>query len=104
MTVQRQHTDPGAQHTDFRPRTVDSKERRQRPAWSLVLGRIGRRLGSAIFVVWAAATITFLIQALLPGDRATLLLNQQTGQVQERTPEELAPINEMFGFDQPIIV
>lgn len=63
-----------------------------------------RKLGSGLFVVWAAATITFLIQVLLPGDRATLLLNQQTGQVQERTAEELAPINDMFGFDDPLII
>lgn len=63
-----------------------------------------KKLLGAIFVVWAAATMTFLIQVLLPGDRATLLLNQQTGQVQERTPEELAPINAQFGFDDPLLV
>src|SRR5690625_4128311 len=101
MAVQTQHAEPGTPPPDLELRTPDSKKQRQRPASSVIFGRIGRRLGSAIFVVWAAATITFLIQALLPGDRATLLLNQQTGQVQERTPEELAPINEMFGFDQP---
>ncbi|MFC7401891.1 ABC transporter permease [Citricoccus sp. GCM10030269] len=69
-----------------------------------VLARIGRKVAGAVFVVWAAATITFLIQVVLPGDRATLLLNQQTGQVQERTAEELAPINEMFGFDDPVFL
>lgn len=77
---------------------------RERVAPSVVASKIARKLLSAIFVVWAAATITFLIQTLLPGDRATLLLNQQTGQVQERTAEELAPINEAFGFDQPLLV
>jgi peptide/nickel transport system permease protein len=75
----------------------------RRPAASIA-ALVGRKVLGAAVVVWAAATITFLIQALLPGDRATLLLNQQTGQVQERTPEELAPINEMFGFDDPLIV
>lgn len=78
--------------------------RGQRPSPAAVALAIGRKVIGAVFVVWAAATITFLIQALLPGDRATLLLNQQTGQVQERTPQELAPINEMFGFDDPLIV
>lgn len=63
-----------------------------------------RKLGGALFVVWAAASITFLLQVLLPGDRATLLLNQQTGQVQERSAEELAPINDMFGFDDPLLI
>ena len=55
-------------------------------------------------MLWAAATFTFLIQALLPGDRATALLNQLTGQVQERTPEELASINATYGFADPLIV
>ncbi|WP_228083018.1 ABC transporter permease [Streptomyces profundus] len=69
----------------------------------------GRRLGtiattalSALGVLWAAATVTFLAQVLMPGDRATLLLNLSTGQTVERTPEELAPINERFGFDEPL--
>ncbi|MEV4900913.1 ABC transporter permease [Citricoccus sp. NPDC055426] len=77
---------------------------RARPSATALAVRIGRKLAGAAIVVWAAATITFLIQTLLPGDRATLLLNQQTGQVQERTPEELAPINEMFGFDDPLLI
>lgn len=77
---------------------------RARPSAATLVVRIGRKLLGAAIVVWAAATITFLIQTLLPGDRATLLLNQQTGQVQERTPEELAPINAMFGFDDPLLI
>lgn len=68
------------------------------------LRRAAGRLLTAIGVLWAAATFTFLIQALLPGDRATALLNQLTGQVQERTPAELAPLNEKYGFDDPLMV
>lgn len=68
------------------------------------LRRAGGRLLTAVGVVWAAATFTFLIQALLPGDRATLLLNQLAGQVQQRTAAELAPINAKYGFDDPLIV
>jgi len=75
-----------------------------RPRLVTTVRQIGKKLGSALFVVWAAVTITFLIQALLPGDRATMILNQQTGQVQERSAEELAPINAAFGFDQPLIL
>lgn len=74
------------------------------PGLVAIFRQTGKKLGSALFVVWAAVTITFLIQSLLPGDRATLILNQQTGQVQERSADELAPINEAFGFDQPLIV
>lgn len=68
------------------------------------LRRAASRLLTAVGVLWAAATFTFLIQALLPGDRATALLNQLTGQVQARTPEELAPINKMYGFDDPLVL
>ncbi len=68
------------------------------------LRRGAGRLLTAVGVLWAAATFTFLIQALLPGDRATALLNQLTGQVQARTPAELAPINKMYGFDDPLVV
>lgn len=86
------------------PPAASSPGPRRRPSASALAARIGHKLLGAVIVVWAAATITFLIQTLLPGDRATLLLNQQTGQVQERTPEELAPINEMFGFDDPLLI
>lgn len=82
------------------PPTAPARGKASRAVLVLVL----RKLGSALFVVWAAATITFLLQVLLPGDRATLLLNQQTGQVQERSAEELAPINAMFGFDDPLLI
>lgn len=68
------------------------------------LRQVVHKVFGALVVIWAAATLTFLIQALLPGDRATLLLNQLTGQVQERTAAELAPINEQYGFDNPILV
>lgn len=64
---------------------------------------IGARLLGALAVLWAAATFTFFAQALLPGDRATLLLNQDSGQIVKRTQAELAPINERFGFDDPLL-
>lgn len=56
----------------------------------------------AIAVLWAAATFTFFVQAALPGDRATLILNQDSGQIIKRSEAELAPVNEKFGFDDPI--
>jgi peptide/nickel transport system permease protein len=66
--------------------------------------RIGLKLLGSVFVLWAAATFTFALQALLPGDRATLLLNLQTGQTIKRTAAELAPVNAQFGFDDPVFV
>jgi peptide/nickel transport system permease protein len=82
---------------------ANSPQRRDRHIIS-GLRSLGTRLLTAVGVVWAAATFTFLIQSLLPGDRATLLLNQLTGQVQERTAAELAPLNEQYGFSDPLIV
>lgn len=64
---------------------------------------VALRLLGAIGVLWAAATFTFFVQAALPGDRATLILNQDTGQAIKRTAAELAPINAKFGFDDSLL-
>lgn len=69
-----------------------------------VLRRIAGRLGSALVVLWGAATLAFFAQLLLPGDRATVILNIRTGMPQQRTPEELAPIIQQFGLDRPEFV
>jgi peptide/nickel transport system permease protein len=76
----------------------DRRRRRSGRAWLRWLGK----LGSAVFVLWAAATVTFLLQVLAPGDRATLLLNLSSGQSRERTPDEIAPVNAQYGFTDPI--
>ncbi|MCY1157690.1 MAG: transporter permease [Citricoccus sp.] len=96
-------TDPASVPASDPATGPDRPPRGNRRSPAALAVAVGRKTLGAVFVVWAAATITFLIQVLLPGDRATLLLNQQTGQVQERTPEELAPINEAFGFDDPLV-
>lgn len=64
--------------------------------------RVAVRLAGALFVLWGTITVTFLVLSVLPGDRATILLNITSGQVIERTSEELAPINAQYGFDKPI--
>ncbi|PKZ65131.1 ABC transporter permease [Gordonia terrae] len=66
------------------------------------LTRWAGKIGSAVFVLWAAASITFLLQVLAPGDRATLLLNLSSGESRERTPDELAPVNAENGFDESV--
>jgi peptide/nickel transport system permease protein len=76
----------------------------RRDASAAILRAVLARIGSAVFVLWGVVTITFLALAILPGDRATILLNITSGQVIERTPAELAPINARYGFDQPIAV
>lgn len=71
---------------------------------STAVQRYGLRILGAIGVLWAAATFTFFVQALLPGDRATLILNLETGQNIHRSARELASINSEYGFSNPIVV
>lgn len=69
------------------------------------LFRARSRLGkviSAVVVLWAAASVTFILQSLAPGNRATLLLNLASGESRERTPDEIAPVNAQYGFTDPI--
>lgn len=69
---------------------------------SRLLRTLALRIVSALFVLWGTITVTFVVLSVLPGDRATILLNITSGQVIERTPQELAPINALYGFDKPI--
>lgn len=66
--------------------------------------RILTKTLSSILVLIAAASVTFFAQLLVPGDRATAILNQQTGRAQLWTAAQLAPVNREFGFDRPLIV
>lgn len=66
--------------------------------------RILTKTVSSVLVLVAAASVTFFAQLLEPGDRATAILNQQTGRAQLWTPAQLAPVNHEFGFDHPLIV
>lgn len=68
------------------------------------LRRVGSSIAGALVVLWGAATAAFLAQTALPGDRATAILNIRTGQAQERTPAELAPIVDAYGLDDPLLV
>lgn len=70
----------------------------------LLAQRVGRRLVGALVVLWGAATVAFLAQAVLPGDRATVIFNIRAGQAIERTPEELAQINAQYGLQDPLLV
>ena len=63
----------------------------------------GRKIVSALVVLWGAATVAFLAQLALPGDRATAILNVRAGQSHQRTPQELAPIRAEFGLDHSVL-
>lgn len=63
-----------------------------------------KRVLAAIGVLWAAATFTFVVETLLPGNRAVLLLNQQTGQENSSYPAaQTGPINRKYGFDDSVL-
>jgi len=68
-----------------------------------VARRILKRVLGAIGVLWAAASFTFLVETLLPGNRAVLLLNQQTGQQNSSySASQTAPIDKAYGFDNSV--
>jgi peptide/nickel transport system permease protein len=71
---------------------------------ALLLRRFGEKVVGAVIVLGGAATAAFFAQVSLPGDRATTILNIRSGQAVQRTPEELAAINEQFGLQHPLIV
>jgi peptide/nickel transport system permease protein len=70
--------------------------------------RTGRRIlvkaVTAAGVLVAAASVTFFAQLLVPGSRATAILNEQNGRAQQWTATQLAPVNHEFGFDKPLVV
>jgi len=66
------------------------------------LKRIAWRIVGAIFVLWAAATFVFFIQQLIPGSQATLIKNQESGQQKTYSKKQLQPIEEKYGFDEPV--
>jgi peptide/nickel transport system permease protein len=66
--------------------------------------RILVKVAGAVLVLVAAASVTFFAQLLVPGSRATVILNEQNGRAQQWTPAQLAPVNKEFGFSKPILV
>ena len=73
--------------------------RQKRESWWLY---VLRRVLAAVFVLWAAFTVTFIILYLVPGDPALLIVGGEGGV--QATPEELAAVRAEYGFDQPVIV
>lgn len=71
---------------------------------SNAVGRLAGKVVASVGVIVAAASVTFFAQLAVPGDRATALMNLQTGQDKKWTAAELAPLNERFGFDKPVLL
>jgi len=60
------------------------------------------RVISGIGVLWAAATIAFLLQTLTQSGRAKHIIDQLTGTQANPTKAEVAKINSQYGFDGSI--
>ena len=73
------------------------------PSWVRAARGALLKIATAVLVLVAAASLTCFAQLLVPGDRPTTTLNQQTGRAQQYTAAELAPVNTQFGFDRPLI-
>ncbi|TFD94081.1 ABC transporter permease [Cryobacterium lactosi] len=85
------------------PLTVarSSGGRRVRRLGVLIGWPLARRLGGAVFVLWAVATLTFFAVRLIPGDPAEAILG---GPGSQTSPEALAAVRAEYGLDQPVFL
>lgn len=65
--------------------------------------RAAVKVVSAVAVLLAAASLAWIAQILIPGDRATAILNMRNGKQQNYTTAELAPVKHEFGLDHPLV-
>ena len=63
--------------------------------------RVIARLAGVVGVLWGAATLTFVVEQLMPTDPAQTILG---GAGAKPTPEQLAAVRAQYGFDKPVIV
>jgi len=62
-----------------------------------------RAIGGAA-VLWAVTTFTFVVQSLMPGDRALLIINMAAGNITNPSQAEIDAVNAKYGFADPIAV
>lgn len=72
----------------------------------MTLGYVLRRLGVFVLIVWAAATINFVVPRLAPGDPVEAVMGrmQEQGARVEDSAKMIAAYRKMFGMDEPIPV
>jgi ABC-type dipeptide/oligopeptide/nickel transport system permease component len=63
-----------------------------------VLGYIARRLLLAVFVLWGAITVVFIVVRLVPSDPAVLIAGETA------TAEQIAALRAQMGLDQPLVL
>lgn len=68
--------------------------------WARQLRALATHLLGAALVLWAAATLLFLVLRLMPGDPALAILG---GSSANPTAETLAAVRREYGLDQPLL-
>jgi peptide/nickel transport system permease protein len=63
--------------------------------------RVAARLAGVVGVLWGAATLTFIVEQLMPTDPAQTILG---GAGSKPTAEQLAAVRLQYGFDRPVLV
>lgn len=64
-------------------------------------GFVLRRAGQAVFVLWAAFTVTFLVLYVLPGDPIEIMLDAR-GEGMVADAADVAAMRAQYGFDKPL--
>jgi peptide/nickel transport system permease protein len=70
------------------------------PGFSAFAGHAARRLAQALFVLWAAFTVSFLIMYALPSDPVQLLVGTDNAV----TPEQADALRHEYGLDRPLVI
>lgn len=63
-------------------------------------GYLGRRVAQAVFVLWAAYTVSFAILYILPSDPISIMLNQ--GDASLVDPAQVAALRAEYHLDEPV--
>ncbi|WP_029137182.1 ABC transporter permease [Nakamurella lactea] len=63
-----------------------------------MLGYVARRLLLAVFVLWGAVTVVFIVVRLVPADPAVLIAGETA------TPEQIAALRAEMGLDRPLLL
>lgn len=67
-----------------------------------MLHYVALKAGRAVFVVWAAFTLTFLLLFVLPANPVDLLFDPS--EVNSVPPEVRAQVADSYGFDEPVLL
>ncbi|MDL9945070.1 ABC transporter permease [Gordonia sp. ABSL11-1] len=66
------------------------------------MGRyVAEKVGRAVFVAWAAFTVTFILLFVLPADPVDLLFDPAT--INTVPPEVKEQVRDNYGFNQPVV-